>query len=380
MNSALPLILITLSQLILGAEVNALISKPQLGAAFFFDVNLSAKRNQSCATCHKPSQAFVDRRKNKFSGAISEGSLKGKFGTRNTPSLAYASLVPDFNIDGIDNYRGGFFHDGRAKNMAQQVEATLFNLNEMALKNPRHLLKRLQENNDYVYALKKHFGDNVFKDQKKIVEATASVIVAFQKEPLFALFTSRYDRYLQGEYDLSALEEKGRNLFFSDVTNCMGCHHSLNSTSDEKELFTDHRYHNIGLPSNPKIFIKELNRRGTTDLGLAQNKAVTTKKISSGKFRTPSLRNVAVTGPYMHNGVFNELRTAIHFYNHYIVTRDMALLNPETNKKWMPSEISENISTELLQRGQPISGERLDALVAFLKILTDKEYEHLINP
>ena len=380
MNPAFSLILIALSQLAFGAEINALISKQQLGTALFFDVNLSANRNQSCATCHNPSQAFVDVRKNEFSGAVSQGSIDRKFGTRNSPSLAYASLIPAFSVDINGDNDGGFFHDGRAKNMERQIAATLFNPNDMALENPRQLSKRLKENDDYVAGFKTHFGNSIFEDSKKVVEATASVIVAFENGPLFALFTSRYDRYLRGEYALSELEERGRNLFFSDVTNCMSCHHSVNSTSDRNELFTDHKYHNIGLPPNQTVFKEDLDQKKSTDLGLAQNKVITTKKISSGKFRTPSLRNVAVTSPYMHNGVFNKLRTAIHFYNHYIVTRETALINPETNKKWMPSEIPENISTELLRRGQPISGERLEALIAFLKILTDKEYEHLLEP
>jgi len=379
MNLTFFLVLIVLSQAALGAQESTLMSKQQLGAALFFDVDLSAKRNQSCATCHNPSQAFVDPRKNKFVGAVSEGSIDGMFSARNSPSLSYASLIPEFGIDINGDYHGGFFYDGRAPNMRAQIEATLFNANEMALNNPQQLLRRLKENNNYVVAFKAYFGPNIFEEPEKTVEATSSLIAAFEKGPLFALFTSRYDRYLRGEYTLSDLEEKGRNLFFSDVSNCMGCHHSADATSDRNELFTDHKYHNIGLPPNQSLLEKNVLRNKSIDLGLAQNDAVGRKKVNLGKFRTPSLRNVAVTGPYMHNGVFSELSTAIHFYNHYIVTRETAGLNPETNKKWLESEISENIATGLLQRGQPISGERMEALIAFLKILTDKEYEHLIN-
>ena len=379
MNPTFFLLLIVLAQAVLGAQERTLMSKQELGAALFFDVDLSANRNQSCATCHNPSQAFVDPRKNKFGGAVSEGSINGIFGARNSPSLSYSSLIPEFGVDINGDYYGGLFYDGRAQNMREQIEATLFSANEMALNNPQQLLRRLEENNDYVVAFKTYFGPNIFEEPEKIVEATSSLIVAFEKGPLFTSFTSRYDRYLQGEYTLSSLEEKGRNLFFSDVSNCMGCHHSADSTSDRNELFTDHKYHNIGLPPNQSFLEKNMLRNKSIDLGLAQNDAIGRKKANLGKFRTPSLRNVAVTGPYMHNGVFSELSTAIHFYNHYIVTRETAELNPETNKKWLGSETPENIATGLLQRGQPISGERMEALIAFLKILTDKEYEHLIT-
>ena len=379
MNPTFFLLLIFLSQAVLGAGKSSLMSKQQLGTALFFDANLSANRNQSCATCHNPSQAFVDPRENKFARAVSEGSIDGRFGNRNSPSLTYTSKIPKFGVDINGDYRGGFFYDGRAKDMQSQIAITLFNKNEMALKSPQELLNRIKENNDYILSFETYFGADVFDDPDRTIKAVASLIVAYESGPLFSLFTSRYDRYLKGEYVLSDLEEKGRNLFFSDIANCIGCHHSSQSQSDKNELFTDHKYHNIGLPVNQTYIDKEALQKKLPNLGLARNTSVKDKKRSMGKFRTPSLRNVAVTGPYMHNGVFQELSTAIHFYNHYIVTRETALTNPETMKGWLKNETSENIATDLLQRGQPISGERMKELIAFLRILTDEEYEHLIN-
>ena len=117
-------------------------SKQQLGTALFFDANLSANRNQSCATCHNPSQAFVDPRQNEFARAVSEGSIDGRFGNRNSPSLTYTSKIPKFGVDINGDYHGGFFYDGRAKDMQSQIAITLFNKNEMALKNPQELLNR----------------------------------------------------------------------------------------------------------------------------------------------------------------------------------------------------------------------------------------------
>ena len=89
----------------------------------------------------------------------------------------------------------------------------------------------------------------------------------------------------------------------------------------------------------------------------------------------PTLRNVAVTGPYMHNGVFKELRTVLEFYNQYIITNTY---NPETGNPWRPPEVATNISHGLLSQGQPIDRYRIETLIAFLKTLTDRQYEHLL--
>ena len=106
-----------------------------------------------------------------------------------------------------------------------------------------------------------------------------------------------------------------------------------------------------------------------------------TKKLETekGKFKVPSLRNVAVTAPYMHNGVFKKLETAVHYYNQFIVNNRSTRTNPETGRAWAAPEVNENLSRELLRQGQPMDQQRLDAIVAFLKTLTDKRYEALLQ-
>ena len=99
----------------------------------------------------------------------------------------------------------------------------------------------------------------------------------------------------------------------------------------------------------------------------------------AGKFRVPSLRNVAVTGPYMHNGIFRELRTAILFYNRFTLSNPQSQTNPETGEPWGEPEVRETVDLELLREGQPMAGNHIDALVAFLAALTDQRYESLLD-
>ena len=95
-----------------------------------------------------------------------------------------------------------------------------------------------------------------------------------------------------------------------------------------------------------------------------------------GKFRVPGLRNVAVTGPYMHNGVFRDLRTVIAFYDQY--NNPDRAENPETGEPWAEAEVSATINLEDLQ-AKKLSERKIDALIAFLETLTDRRYEHLLK-
>ena len=95
-----------------------------------------------------------------------------------------------------------------------------------------------------------------------------------------------------------------------------------------------------------------------------------------GKFKTPTLRNVAVTAPYMHNGVFQTLRGVIEFYDHY--NNPIRVRNPETNEPWGDAEIPQTIDREEL-KAKKLTDRKVEALVAFLKLLTDKRYEGLLE-
>ena len=114
------------------------------------------------------------------------------------------------------------------------------------------------------------------------------------------------------------------------------------------------------------------------DHGLLENPAVE-DKAQDGKFKVPSLRNVAVTGPYMHNGVFKDLRTVVLFYDKYNSKSAKRQINPETGKPWGPPEVPGTLSMTELEHGPALKDQRIDALVAFLKTLTDKRYEPLLE-
>jgi len=267
--------------------------------------------------------------------------------------------------------------DGRAADLAKQAAGPVLDPLEMAMPDQATVAARLLRNGDYRESFVRLFGAAVVEQPAATFNAMTVALAAFQQGPPFLAFDSRYDRYLAGEYTLTEAEELGRRLYFSDLTNCMGCHLLEQNTVISEEPFSDHRYHNIGVPVN-----SNLNNSGTdqqADLGLAQNPHAATA-AQRGKFRTPSLRSVAVTAPYMHNGVFKKLETALHFYNQYIVHNAAVKINPETDQIWGEPEVADNIALDLLREGQPLDAQRIYTLVVFLRTLTDRRYEHLLPP
>ena len=349
-----------------------------LGRALYFDVNLSAARTQSCATCHDPSRAFTDGRDNGVGAAASLGADGVALGDRNTPTSAYAALTPAFHRDAEGRYVGGFFHDGHAVDLADQAGQPILNPIEMAMPDAAAVVARVRENAAYVASLEQMFGADVFNEVERAFAAIKQCLAAFEQSPLFSPFDSRYDRALRGELELTAQEEIGRALFFSPMTNCTSCHLSDPPGDAARETFTNHRYHNIGIPSNAAVRQKNGLGLHHRDGGLLDHPAVDDPAMA-GKFKVPTLRNVAVTGPYMHNGVFHDLRTAIHFYNQFMVRNRDALRNPETGAPWGEAETPHTIDTDLLSKGQPLDEARIDALIAFLRTLTDQRYESLLK-
>ncbi len=349
-----------------------------LGQALFFDTNLSANRTQSCGTCHDPGRAFTDGRDSGVAGAVSLGDDGKSLGDRNTPSTTYAFLIPDFHKNDKDEYIGGYFLDGRAVTMADQAAEPFVNPLEMALPDSAAVVDRVRENPVYVDTLRKYYGESIFSDSDKAFRAITESIVAFERTPQFAPFDSKYDRYLRGEYKLTVEEELGRVLFFSQLINCSSCHLLDTREFSRGEVFSNHRYHNIGVPTNKRV--REMNGIDIAhrDLGLLHNPKVDDPAMA-GKFKVPSLRNVAVTGPYMHNGVFLDLRTAILFYNRYTLSNRQSQINPESGEPWREAEVKGTIDLELLREGQPMAENHVDALVAFLTALTDRRYEALLE-
>ncbi|MGD9865669.1 MAG: cytochrome-c peroxidase, partial [Pseudodonghicola sp.] len=258
-----------------------------LGEALFFDPNLSQNRTQSCATCHSPDAGFVDPRETDAGRAVSLGDDGRSLGGRNAPTAGYAAMTPPFHLTADGKWQGGLFLDGRAATLEDQAGGPPLNPVEMGMPDRAAVVARLRENPDYVAALGALVAPDVFDDPDRAYAGMTAAIAAYERTPEFAPFDSKYDRYLRGEYQLSPEEDLGRLLFFSQqFTNCNLCHQLKRSAVDPEESFTNYQYHNIGVPANPAL-------AGGPDRGLLDNPQVD-DPAEAGKFKVPSLRNVAV--------------------------------------------------------------------------------------
>lgn len=379
-----PLLLLALAALLAPLSVAAAsehddraAARIALGQQLFFDVNLSRHRSQSCASCHAPARGFSDDRAEAALGA-SLGDDGHSLGDRNAPSAGYARFSPRFHRTAQGEWVGGQFWDGRAATLAEQAGGPPLNPIEMGMPDKASVVERLKENPAYRRQFEALYGAGILEQPEQAYAALTDSLAAFEQSDVFAPFDSKYDRYLRGEARLSEQEELGRLLFFSQqFTNCNQCHQLRSRARAQDETFTNYQYRNIGVPVNRAL--RAANGLGETyvDQGLLANPVVD-DPAQAGKFKVPSLRNVAVTGPYMHNGVFRDLRTVILFYDHY--NNPTRTLNPETGQPWGAPEVADNLARQELEHGPALDDRRVDALVAFLKTLTDRRYEHLLEP
>lgn len=350
--------------------------KEQLGSVLFFDKNLSLTRNQACATCHNPEAGFIDDRDNGVNAAASLGDDGHSLGDRSAPTAAYAKISPEFHYDKKKGqYIGGQFWDGRATDLQAQAGGPPLNPIEMGMPNRASVVARLLENAFYVKTFKQIYGNQIFDDIDQAFLAMTNSISSFEKTELFAPFDSKYDRYLIGEYELSGREELGLSLFFSNNnTNCSSCH-LLKGEGRAGETFTNYEFHNIGTPVNTALRQKNGLPSTHVDHGLLDHPDINDSQ-HDGKFKVPTLRNIALTAPYMHNGVFRELRTVMEFYDQY--NNSKRKQNPETGTPWKMAEVKKTINIKDL-KAKKLTDAKIDAIIAFLKILTDKRYEHLVE-
>jgi cytochrome c peroxidase len=378
-------------------------SKALLGAELYADVNLSFNRSQSCATCHNPDHGFIDERTNDASmgSTASAGSLGDNgtsIGDRNAPTAAYAAFSPEFfhgsreravSQAGIANYvgfLGGQFWDGREDDLAGQAGGPPTNPNEMGMPDKASVVNRIQENSEYIAAFEYLYGADIFNDADAAYIAMAHSIGEFEKTAEFSPFDSKYDRSLTGDYvyPIFSKARLGKALFFSSDFSCASCH-QLRPLSNKQETFTSFEYHNIGVPEN--VSLRTLNLAVGPDNGLLNNPKVT-DITHKGKFKVPTLRNVAVSAPYMHNGVFQTLETVLHFYEHAkfrALNLDNSALvdtieNPESGQLFAAAEIAENIEHGLLGgNDKPLNLDNIEAMVCFFMSLTDERYEPLLD-
>ncbi len=358
------------------------LSKIQLGEKLFSDINLSLNRTQSCATCHDAKHAFVDPRVNAVFKAVSVGQDGLSFGDRNTPTITYAKFSPLFSFT-ENKFVGGQFLEGRELDLTGQAGVPFLNPIEMAMPDKASVVLRLQENEETVLAFKQLFGEAIFEDVENAYLKMTESIAEFEKTDQFNPFDSKYDRSLRSyqgsdKYTLTPQERDGQALFFSkSKTNCNGCHQLRENEGAQEETFTNYEFHNLGIPIN--LIVRTANGKGADfiDHGLLDNPRVNSP-LEEGKFKIATLRNSAVTAPYMHNGVFKDLRTVILFYDKF--NNIERVNNPETGVAWQSPEVSTNLALETTEfKAARLSDDNIDSLIAFLKLLTDKRYEHLID-
>lgn len=216
----------------------------------------------------------------------------------------------------------------------------------------------------YWKTLKKYFKRNNTSDEE-VIKNISIAIAAYESSNEFAQFSSKYDYWLQGKASLTYLELIGFAVFERiDKGNCAACHTLKKAHKDDNPLFTDFTYDNIGVPSNPNnpfyTIDKRYNPQGATyiDYGLGKSPRMKDAKYL-GMFKVPTLRNIELTSPYMHNGVFKTLKEVVEFYN----SRDL-------ESKWGKPEVPFNVNHKELGDLQ-LTEIDIDALVAFMLTLTD---------
>lgn len=325
------------------APATSLSAAAQLGQKIFADTALSVSGRQSCATCHVARFAFTadsspsgpDRGQPVPLG----GPNMDEPGFRNTPSLMYLSYSPAFFFDGDGNPNGGFFRDGRAATLTDQAVEPFTTPFEMANEDAAAVIEKLKTR-PYIGDFETLYGAAVLGDPATALQRMAAAIAAFETESAqFHPFSSKYDFWLAGKAQLTPQERRGLALF-NDPTqgNCAACHPSTSANGVTPPLFTDFSYDNLGVPRNPDIAANSDTSappytpidgddgiHSYYDLGICGPlRANGGQNLSGicGQFKVPTLRNIALTAPYFHNGRFATLSDAIGFY----VRRDT---NPE---------------------------------------------------
>lgn len=337
----------------------ALTAKEDLGKRLFFEESLSTPPGQACSACHDPRVAFANPDTDL---PVSRGAQPGLYGNRNDQPAAYAAFVPPRHRDPEEGlWVGGLFWDGRASSLAEQAQGPPLNPLEMANPDVEKVAAKLRAL-DYARLFTEVYGEGALAEARRAYDHMADAIAAYERTAEVNPFDSKYDRWLRGEAELSAQERRGLQLFEAeDKGNCAACHPSRPGKDGSPPLFTDFTYDNLGVPPNPEnpfyLLDARLNPDGFAfvDLGLG---AVVKDPAQDGKFRVPTLRNAAVTGPYMHNGVFKTLFQVLAFYN----TRDVA--------RWPAPEVGRNVNKEELGNLR-LTNRELEDLVAFLQTLTD---------
>ncbi len=381
-------------------DQTSLTSRERLGLRLFFDPSLSQPAGTACASCHDPRRAFTGNNNTMIGVAL--GSRSDQFGTRDAPTLMYLATAPRFGSIEQDGKRvpvGGHFWDGRADTLEEQATQPFFNPLEMNNPDTPALIAKVAKAT-YAAAFRKEWGAAIFDHPEAALDAVAASLAAFERTRVFQPFTSKFDHVMRGTAQFTEQEQRGLSLFtIRQKGNCAQCHSVDAASRDpQKSLFTDFSYRALGLPRSMRI--PKNADPAFIDLGLCERVPVALAKVrkpplaqavltpapgakplaadaaSCGLFKTPTLRNITLTAPYMHNGIFDHLRDAVAFY----ATRDTdpARWFPKGNKfNDLPAQYHANVDVDTPpyqrrpQQRPQLNTEEIDDIVAFLYTLTD---------
>ena len=331
--------------------------KIALGDKLFDDKRFSATGQVACNTCHDPKKAFTDSPLRTSEGIKRAG--KALTGTRNAPTVLNAA------------YFDSMFWDGRSPSLEDQSQHPFVNPVEMGLKDHQPILKIVRSDPAYVKAFEQVFGK---KGDQVTMREVEQAIAAFERTKIAG--DSPFDRYYYGGQTdaLSAAQKRGLDLFVNKGR-CVSCH----VIEQTQALFTDNRFHNIGVGINDiqkdvpelagaflqaKATLAEVDRRvlgdkRTSELGRF---AISREFEGLGAFKTPTLRNVAVTPPYMHDGSKKTLKDVVVHYNNGGVTKEGDPVNDFLSGGIRPLNLTD---------------QEVDDLVSFMEALTSPQYASL---
>ncbi|WP_457423397.1 cytochrome-c peroxidase [Roseateles sp. P5_E7] len=286
----------------------------QVGDRLFDETSLSASGRLACASCHVEARGHADAP----GGFLPLGGVDGtRQGLRSSPSARYLDQAGAFAFDAQGRPHGGLFWDGRASSRAEQARGPLFNPDEMANTDVAALATRLRAL-PYAADLRTAASLPAAATDQQFVDAAVTALARYQDEDAkFHPFTSKFDAVQDGRAAFTVQEQRGLNLFNDPQRgNCASCHDSRPAPGSTRALFTNFSYHALGVPRNASQATRDIS---FFDLGLCARADLAGRADLCGLFRTPSLRNVALTAPYFHNASFATLEDAVAFY----ATRDL---------------------------------------------------------
>lgn len=361
---------------------SALSAAATVGEKMFHDTTLHATGRLSCASCHVPDQFHGPGNDLPVQAGGPDGTA---LGLRSVPSLRYIPFMVGFHHEflpgGGDVWAGGFNRDGRSNTLELQALGVLFSAREMANSSNAQLAARLRTAAWYG-EFKTVYTTRVDTDDAFLVASVSDSLAKYLKEdPDFAPFDSKFDQVQAGKAAFTQPEARGLALFNDpEKGNCAFCHPSA-PKSGLPTLFTDSGYDNIGVPRNP--LIPDNADPAFFDLGACGplRSDFFALDENCGRFKAPTLRNVARRPVYFHNGAFTDLRQVVKFY----VTRDVS---PEL---WYPSgpdgkiqiynDTPERLHDNINKTDAPydrgpgqaprLNDAEIDDVVAFLRTLTD---------